>query len=59
MEQQETCLRPIGGPWSMLRGMRIVAVGHILDDFDMTNWLQKMFCIFNATDSIENVYSEG
>ena len=52
-------LRPIGGPWSFLSRINILAGGQILEDIDLYNRVHEMFNNFTAEGSRSNDYSEG
>lgn len=54
-----TDIRPIGGPWSFCKKMRILAGGQVLGNIDMYNWAHELFNTFNAEDSKYNDYAEG
>jgi hypothetical protein len=52
-------LRPIGGPWSFFRRMRILRGGTMVEDIDSFNRTSQMFNQLTAQDSRNNKMVEG
>ena len=52
-------LRPLGGPWSFFRRMRILAAGQLVEDIDQCNRIHEMMRIFIAKESRENDAAEA
>jgi len=52
-------LRPIGGPWSFFRRMRILCGGTMVEDIDNYNRTHQMFNQMTAQDSRNNKMVEG
>ena len=52
-------LRPLGGPHSFFKRMRVLCNGQIVEDIDDYNRVHEMFSVLTAADSRENVSSEG
>ena len=49
-------LRPIGGPLSCCRRMRVLAGGQVLQYIDMFNRVYAMLIMFGATDSRKSAF---
>ena len=55
-----TCeLRPISGPYSFFKRMRVLCNGQIVEDIDDFNRVSEMFSMLTSSSSRENVSSEG
>ena len=52
-------LRPLGGPHTFFRRMRILANGAIIEDIDNYNRVHEMFRILNAQDTNKNNDAEA
>jgi hypothetical protein len=52
-------LRPLGGPWTFFRRMRILVGGQVVEDIDSYNRCHEMFSILSSPDSRVNVQAEG
>ena len=52
-------LRPIGGPWSFFRRMRILAAGQLVEDIDNYNRIHEMMHVLVAKESRENDAAEA
>jgi hypothetical protein len=52
-------LRPIGGPWSFFRRMRVLCGGTMVEDIDNYNRTHQMFNQLTAQDSRNNKMAEG
>ena len=52
-------LRPLGGPWSFFRRMRVLCGGQVVEDIDNYNRVHEMFSIMTASDSRSNVNAEA
>jgi hypothetical protein len=52
-------LRPIGGPWSFFRRMRLLCGGTMVEDIDSYNRTHQMFNQLTAQDSRNNKMVEG
>jgi hypothetical protein len=52
-------LRPLGGPWSFFRRMRILAAGQLVEDIDQYNRIHEMMRIFIAKESRTNDAAEA
>ena len=52
-------LRPLGGPWTFFRRMRVLCGGTIVEDIDNYNRCHQMFSILTAADSRANLNAEG
>ena len=52
-------LRPIGGPWSFLSRMRILAGGQMFEDIDLYNRVHAMFNSYVNEGSTYNDFAEG
>ena len=52
-------LRPISGPWSFFRRMRILAGGQVLEDIDYYNRAHELFHMFETTNNRTNVEIQG
>ena len=52
-------LRPLGGPWSFFRRMRVLAGGQVVEDIDNYNRCHQLFSILTAKDSRDNDAVEG
>ena len=52
-------LRPLGGPWTFFRRMRVLCGGTIVEDVDNYNRCHQMFSILTAADSRANIDAEG
>ena len=52
-------LRPIGGPWSFFRRMRVLCGGAMVEDIDSYNRTHQMFNQLTAQDSRNNKMVEG
>ena len=52
-------LRPLGGPHTFIRRMRILANGAVIEDIDNYNRVHEMFKILNAEDTNKNNDAEA
>ena len=52
-------LRPLSGPWSFFRRMRILAAGQLVEDIDNYNRIHEMMSLVVAKDSRNNDASEA
>ena len=52
-------LRPLGGPWTFFRRMRILVANTICEDIDNYNRCHQLFSIITASDSRMNTNAEG
>jgi len=52
-------LRPLGGPWSFFRRMRILAAGQLVEDVMEYNRIHEMFHMMIAKESRENDAAEA
>jgi hypothetical protein len=52
-------LRPLGGPWSFFRRVRILAGGQVIEDIDNYNRTHEMFHILRNPQSRINDYAES
>jgi hypothetical protein len=52
-------LRPLGGPWSFFRRMRVLAANQVIEDIDNYNRVHEMFSMMTASDSRTNVNAEA
>jgi hypothetical protein len=52
-------LRPLGGPWSFFRRMRVLAGNQLVEDMDNYNRCHQLFSILTSPDSRANVNSEA
>jgi len=52
-------LRPIGGPWSFFKRMRVLCNGQIVEDIDDFNRVSEMFSILSSKDSRANIEAEA
>ena len=52
-------LRPISGPWSFFRRVRLLAGGQLVEDIDYYNRVHEMMDVLTATDSRDNEAVEG
>ena len=52
-------LRPLGGPWTFFRRMRVLGGGTIVEDIDNYNRCHQMFSVLTAADSRANVNAEA
>ena len=52
-------LRPLGGPHTFFRRMRILANGAVIEDIDNYNRVHEMFTILNAKDANVNEKAEA
>ena len=52
-------LRPLGGPWSFFRRMRILAAGQLVEDIMEYNRIHEMIHIMIAKESRENDAAEA
>jgi hypothetical protein len=52
-------LRPLGGPWSFFRRMRVLAANQVIEDIDNYNRVHEMFSTLTATDSRVNTAAEA
>ena len=52
-------LRPLGGPWSFFRRVRILAGGQVIEDIDNYNRTHEMFHILTNPQSRINDYAES
>ena len=52
-------LRPLGGPHSFFRRMRVLCGGQVVEDIDNYNRVHQMFSILTAEDSSKNVDAEA
>ena len=52
-------LRPLGGPWSFFRRMRILAAGQLVEDIDQHNRIHEMMHILIAKESRDNDAAEA
>ena len=52
-------LRPIGGPHSFFKRMRVLCNGAIVEDIDDYNRVHEMFFTLTGPDSKINVNAEG
>ena len=53
------CLRPLSGPWSFFRRMRILAAGQVVEDIDQYNRIHEMMQFFVAKESRANDAAEA
>ena len=51
-------LRPLGGPSSLVRRMRVLCGGQVVEDTDNYNRVHQMFSYLTADDSPKNVDAE-
>ena len=52
-------LRPVSGPWSFFRRVRLLAGGQLIEDIDYYNRVHEMMDILTASDSRLNETVEG
>ena len=52
-------LRPISGPWSFFRRMRILAGGQVLEDIDYYNRCHELFHMFESSNNKINDEIQG
>ena len=52
-------LRPLSGPWSFFRRMRILAAGQLVEEIDQYDRIHEMMSFFVAQDSNENDAGEA
>ena len=52
-------LRPLSGPWSFFRRVRLMAGGQLIEDIDYYNRVHEMMEILSASDSRNNEDVEG
>ena len=52
-------LRPLGGPSSFFRRMRVLCGGQVVEDIDNYNRVHQMFSFLTAEDSSKNVDAEA
>ena len=52
-------LRPLGGPGSFFRRMRVLCGGQVVEDIDNYNRVHQMFSFLTAEDSSKNVDAEA
>ena len=52
-------LRPLGGPASFFRRMRVLCGGQVVEDIDNYNRIHQMFSVLTAEDSLKNVDAEA
>ncbi len=52
-------LRPLSGPWSFFRRMRILAAGQLVEDINQCNRIHEMMQFFVAKDSKDNDAAEA
>ena len=52
-------LRPLSGPWSFFRRMRILAAGQLVEDIDMYNRIHEMMHLMVANESRQNDAAEA
>ena len=52
-------LRPIGGPWSFFKRLRILCAGAVVEDITEYSRVHEMFSTLTAPDSRTNVDMEG
>jgi hypothetical protein len=52
-------VRPLGGPWSFFRRMRVLAANQVIEDIDNYNRFHEMFSMMTASDSRTNVNAEA
>ena len=52
-------LRPLGGPWSFFRRMRILSAGQLVEDIDQYHRIHEMMHILIAGESRENDAAEA
>ena len=52
-------LRPLGGPWSFFRRMRVLAGNQLVEDIDNYNRCHELFSILTSPDSRDNVDAEA
>jgi len=52
-------LRPLGGPWSFFRRMRVLAGNQLVEDIDNYNRCHQLFSILTSPDSRANVNAEA
>lgn len=52
-------LRPVGGPWSFFRRMRILCGGQVIEDIDNYNRTHQMMHLLTAKHSRENDFAEA
>ena len=52
-------LRPLGGPWTFFRRMRVLCGGTIVEDIDLYNRCHELFSVLTSSDSRVNVNGEA
>ena len=52
-------LRPLGGPWTFFKRMRVLCGGQIVEDIDDYNRVHQMFSVLTAADSRNNEMGEA
>ena len=52
-------LRPLGGPWTFFRRMRVLCANQVVEDIDSYNRCHELFSVLTASDSRVNVEAEG
>lgn len=52
-------VRPLGGPWSFFRRMRVLAGNQLVEDMDNYNRCHQLFSILTSPDSRANVNAEA
>ena len=58
-EPTAKALRPLSGPWSFLRRMRILAAGQLVEDIDQYNRIHEMMQVLIAGESRANDAAEA
>ncbi len=52
-------VRPVGGPWSFFRRMRVLAGNPLIEDIDNYNRVHQLFSILTPADTRSNVNGEA